>query len=75
MLMVEYDYEKDIKVQRAEAEEIGEKKGKAKDSNILKTVRSFLKKKPNAKNYEIANACGCSEEEAKDAKEFLDSLL
>ena len=75
MLMMEYDYEKDMRAQRAEAEEIGEKKGKERERDILKNVRSFLKKEPNAKNYEIANACGCSEEEAKDAKEFLDSLL
>lgn len=75
MLMMEYDYEKDMRAQRAEAEEIGEKKGKERERDILKNVRSFLKKEPNAKNHEIANACGCSEEEAKDAKEFLDSLL
>lgn len=75
MLMMEYDYEKDMRAQRAEAEEIGEEKGKAKERDILKNVRSFLKKEPNAKNHEIANACGCSEEEAKDAKEFLESLL
>ena len=75
MLMMEYDYEKDMRAQRAEAEEIGEKKGKERERDILKNVRSFLKKEPNAKNHEIANACGCSEEEAKDAKEFLESLL
>ena len=60
---------------RAGGEEIGEKKGKERERDILKNVRSFLKKEPNAKNHEIANACGCSEEEAKDAKEFLESLL
>lgn len=75
MLMMEYDYEKDMRAQRAEAEELGEKKGKERERDILKNVRSFLKKEPNAKNHEIANACGCSEEEAKDAKEFLESLL
>ena len=75
MLMMEYDYEKDMRAQRAEAEEIGEKKGKERERDILKNVRSFLKNEPNAKNHEIANACGCSEEEAKDAKEFLESLL
>lgn len=71
MLMVEYNYDTDMRVQREE----GEKIGRAALRKTLKQVAAFLKKNPSADMKEIAAACGCTEAEAKDAKDVLDSLF
>ena len=75
MLMAEYDYETDIRVQREESREEGRELGREELRSVLKKVREFMRKEPGAGKKEIALACGCTEEEAEKAIDFLKSLL
>ncbi len=75
MLMAEYDYETDIRVQREESREEGRELGREELRSVLKKVREFLRKEPGAGKREIALACGCTEDEAEEAIDFLKSLL